>query len=189
LIKNDKISISEVIIVEGKDDTRRLKQFFEVDTYETQGSALTDDDLEKIEKLNNIRGVIVFTDPDFSGEKIRKKIVQEIPTVKQAFLRQDEARPKSKTKGKSLGVEHASFESLTEALKDAHQADITFSQIPTKVLAELGLVMSSDGRKRREYLGEKLRIGYVNAKQLPKRLALFAIEEDQVRKTMEDYRG
>ena len=34
----------------------------------------------------------------------------------------------------------------------------------------LGLLMGSDSRKRREYLGEALRIGYCNGKQLLKRL-------------------
>ncbi|WEV45049.1 ribonuclease M5 [Streptococcaceae bacterium ESL0687] len=183
----EKIKISEVVVVEGKDDTRRLKQFFEVDTYETRGSAITDEDLEKIEILDQLRGVIVFTDPDFSGEKIRKRIVQALPSVKQAFLRREEARPSSHSKGRSLGVEHASFEDLKMALSGAHNAREDFPEIPQAVLRELGLIMSDDGKSRREYLGEELRIGYTNAKQLPKRLALFAIDEEEVRKVMKEY--
>ena len=31
----EKIKIQEVVVVEGKDDTRRLSEFFEVDTIET----------------------------------------------------------------------------------------------------------------------------------------------------------
>ncbi|MDX5038838.1 ribonuclease M5, partial [Streptococcus suis] len=46
-----KIKIQEVLVVEGKDDTANLKRFYEVDTYETRGSAISDDDLERIEKL------------------------------------------------------------------------------------------------------------------------------------------
>ena len=59
-----KIKIQEVIVVEGKDDTANLRRFYEVDTYETRGSAINEDDLERIDKLNDLRGVIVFTDPD-----------------------------------------------------------------------------------------------------------------------------
>ncbi|WP_161948980.1 toprim domain-containing protein, partial [Streptococcus suis] len=81
-----KIKIQEVLVVEGKDDTANLKRFYEVDTYETRGSAISDDDLERIEKLHDLRGVIVFTDPDYNGERIRKIIMQVIPTVKHAFL-------------------------------------------------------------------------------------------------------
>ncbi|WEV60543.1 ribonuclease M5 [Streptococcaceae bacterium ESL0729] len=187
MLDREKIRISEVVVVEGKDDTRRLKEFFEVETYETRGSAITDEDLEKIEMLDDLRGVIVFTDPDFSGEKIRKKIVQALPGVKQAFLNPQEARPSSKSKGKSLGVEHASYEDLKTALASAHDARVDFPVVDQAVLIELGLIMSSEGRARREFLGEELRIGYTNAKQLPKRLSLFGIDEEQVRKAMNKY--
>lgn len=82
----NKIKIQEVIVVEGKDDTANLRRFYEVDTYETRGSAINEDDLERIDKLNDLRGVIVFTDPDYNGERIRKIIMEAVPTAKHAFL-------------------------------------------------------------------------------------------------------
>lgn len=185
----EKIKIQEVLIVEGKDDTANLRRFYEVDTYETRGSAITDEDLERIDKLNELRGVIVFTDPDYNGERIRKKIMQTVPTAKHAFLNRGEAVPKSKTKGRSLGVEHASFADLQKALSsvlgsydDDNHFDITKSD-----LMRLGLLMGSDSRKRREYLGEKLRIGYSNGKQLLKRLELFGVTLADVEEVMEHY--
>ena len=185
----EKIKIQEVIVVEGKDDTANLKRFYEVDTYETRGSAIDEDDLERIERLHDLRGVIVFTDPDYNGERIRKIIMQAIPTVKHAFLQRDEATPKSKTKGRSLGVEHASFEDLEKALSsvrgyydDDNQFDITKSD-----LMRLGLLMGGDSRKRREYLGEHLCIGYCNGKQLLKRLELFGISLAEVEEVMGVY--
>ena len=86
LTVTEKIKIQEVLVVEGKDDTANLRRFYDVDTYETRGSAINDDDLERIEKLNDLRGVIVFTDPDYNGERIRKIIMNAIPNVKHAFL-------------------------------------------------------------------------------------------------------
>lgn len=187
----EKIKIQEVIVVEGKDDTANLKRFYEVDTYETRGSAIDEDDLERIERLHDLRGVIVFTDPDYNGERIRKIIMQAIPTVKHAFLQRDEATPKSKTKGRSLGVEHASFEDLEKALSsvrgyydDDNQFDITKSD-----LMRLGLLMGGESRKRREYLGEHLRIGYCNGKQLLKRLELFGINLMEVEEVMGEYKS
>ena len=191
LILTEKIKIQEVIVVEGKDDTANLKRFYEVDTYETRGSAIDEDDLERIERLHDLRGVIVFTDPDYNGERIRKIIMQAIPTVKHAFLQRDEATPKSKTKGRSLGVEHASFEDLEKALSsvrgyydDDNNFDITKSD-----LMRLGLLMGGDSRKRREYLGEHLRIGYCNGKQLLKRLELFGINLMEVEEVMGEYKS
>ena len=175
----NKIKIQEVIVVEGKDDTANLRRFYEVDTYETRGSAINEDDLERINKLNDLRGVIVFTDPDYNGERIRKH----------AFLNRGEATPKSKTKGRSLGVEHASFEDLQKALSgvlgsydDDNQFDISKSN-----LMKLGLLMGADSRKRREYLGEALRIGYCNGKQLLKRLELFGITLEELEEAMSNY--
>ena len=185
----EKRKIPEVIVVEGKDDTANLKRYYEVDTYETRGSAINQDDLERIATLQELRGVIVFTDPDYNGERIRKIIMQEIPQAKHAFLNRGEAVPKSKTKGRSLGVEHASFEDLEKALAGlvGSYEDENFFDITKTDLMRLGLLMGSDSRKRREYLGETLRIGYCNGKQLIKRLELFGICLAQVEEAMARY--
>ena len=172
----EKRKIPEVIVVEGKDDTANLKRYYEVDTYETRGSAINQDDLERIAKLQELRGIIVFTDPDYNGERIRKIIMQEIPQAKHAFLNRGEAVPKSKTKGRSLGVEHASFEDLEKALsglvgsyEDEYFFDTTRSDDALPIL------------------GEELRLGYCNGKQLIKRLELFGICLAQVEETMASY--
>ncbi len=93
-----KIKIQEVLVVEGKDDTANLKRFYEVDTYETRGSAISDDDLERIEKLHDLRGVIIFTDPDYNGERIRKSLYRPFHGQTR-FLQRDEAAPSPKQKG------------------------------------------------------------------------------------------
>ena len=189
LALTEKRKIPEVIVVEGKDDTANLRRFYEVDTYETRGSAINQDDLERIATLQELRGVIVFTDPDYNGERIRKIIMQEVPQVKHAFLNRGEAVPKSKTKGRSLGVEHASFEDLEKALAGlvGSYEDETFFDITKSDLMRLGLLMGSDSRKRREYLGEALRIGYCNGKQLLKRLELFGVSLAEVEDAMAGY--
>lgn len=185
----NKIKIQEVVVVEGKDDTANLRRFYDVDTYETKGSAITDEDLERISRLNDLRGVIVFTDPDYNGERIRKIIMQAVPTAKHAFLNRDEAAPKSKSKGRSLGVEHASFEDLQQALSSVlgHYDDEYTFDISKSDLMRLGLLMGTDSRKRREYLGQELRTGYTNGKQLLKRLELFGVTLAEVEKVMEFY--
>ncbi|GFH41810.1 ribonuclease M5 [Lactococcus hodotermopsidis] len=185
----NKIKISEILVVEGKDDTANLRQYYDVETYETQGSAISEDDLDRIDRLNDLRGVIVFTDPDHSGERIRRIIMTAIPTVKHAFLNRDEARPKSKTKGRSLGVEHASFEDLQKALSQvtSNFEDEDNFDIAPKDLIRLGLIAAKDSRQRREFLGEQLRIGYSNAKQLLKRLALFGVSLAEVEDVMREF--
>lgn len=184
-----KIKIQEVLVVEGKDDTANLRRFYDVDTYETRGSAISEDDLERIERLHELRGVIVFTDPDYNGERIRRLIMDAIPTVRHAFLKRDEAAPKSKTKGRSLGVEHASFDDLYQALSKVtqHFDDEDNFDITKSDLMRLGLLMGADSRQRREYLGENLRIGYSNGKQLLKRLELFGVTLAEVEELIETF--
>ena len=122
--------------LKGRDDTANLKRYFDVETYETRGSAINDQDIERIQRLHQRHGVIVFTDPDFNGERIRRMIMTAIPTVQHAFLKRDEAVPKSKTKGRSLGIEHASYEDLktalaqvTEQFENENEFDISRSDL------------------------------------------------------------
>ena len=71
--------IKEVIVVEGKDDTKQIAKAVNADTFETNGSALSSKDLSQLAKLQAARGLIVFTDPDFNGERLRKIISQAVP--------------------------------------------------------------------------------------------------------------
>ena len=186
---SSKKKIPQVIVVEGRDDTANLKRFFEVETYETRGSAINEADLERIKRLHERHGVIVFTDPDFNGERIRRMIMEAIPSVQHAFLTREEAAPGSKSKGRSLGVEHASYADLARALEEVthNLAPENSFDIERSDLIRLGLLAGSDSRRRREYLGDRLRIGYSNGKQLPKRLELFGVTLAEVEGVMREY--
>lgn len=175
--------IKEIIVVEGRDDTRRIKEALEADTIETNGSAIDAAILDQIRYAQETRGVIVFTDPDAPGERIRKIISQQIPGVKHAFLKKAEARPSHKG---SLGIEHASPEVIRHSLEEVYTEKIETAgvTIPRSFLVELGLLDGPDAKARRMRLGETLRIGYTNGKQLKKRLEMFGITPAQVEKAV-----
>lgn len=97
----NKKNFNAVVVVEGKDDTIRLKQFFPgIETVETNGSAVSKQVLEELKKLSQSREIIVFTDPDFNGERIRRIVTEAIPTAKQAFITRKEGEPEKR--GNSL---------------------------------------------------------------------------------------
>lgn len=174
--------IKEIIVVEGRDDTRRIQESVIADTIETNGSAINEETLGLIAKAQAERGVIVFTDPDYPGEKIRTIISQAVPGVKHAFLTVDEARPKHKG---SLGIEHAAPESIQEALSKAYTQTIDQAQvIPRELLFALGLTSGPNASHNRKLLGDALHIGYTNAKQLQKRLQMFQITPETLINTM-----
>ena len=187
---SEKIKIDKIVVVEGRDDTANLKRFYEVDTYETGGSAIDENDLERLKKLHEKRGIIVFTDPDFQGERIRKIIMHAIPTAQHAFIQRNEGQPKSKSKGRSLGVEHADFEALEAAfagLETSSALTENLSCLTKADLAKFGLILAADSRKRREFLGQELIIGYANGKQLEKRLNMFGISLEKIAEVMKNY--
>lgn len=66
------MKIKEIIVVEGRDDTARIKLAVDADTIETNGSAIGDHVIEQIRLAQETRGVIILTDPDFPGEKYEK---------------------------------------------------------------------------------------------------------------------
>ncbi len=167
------MKIQEIIVVEGKDDTVAIKRAMNADTIETNGSAVNDAIIEQIRHAQEKRGVIIFTDPDYPGDKIRHTISSQVPGCKHAFLPKQQAIAKS---GKGLGVEHASSIDIRSALQEAQQMQaepvelITFADLHL-----LGLTAGAGAKEKRERLGVALRIGYANAKQLHHRLMKFGI--------------
>ncbi|MFC0525662.1 ribonuclease M5 [Pontibacillus salicampi] len=175
--------IKEVIVVEGKDDTVNIKRAVEADTIETNGSAVDESALTQIRHAQAKRGVIIFTDPDYPGERIRHIVSQAIPGCKHAFLPKKEALAKY---NKGVGVEHASIEAVQEALKNVYTMTEAYeSDITQEDLVIFGLVGGANARARREKLGLRLKIGYTNAKQLYKRLTMFQITRKEFVTAME----
>ncbi|MCL0330453.1 ribonuclease M5 [Apilactobacillus xinyiensis] len=170
--------IEEVIVVEGRDDTKRIKMAVNADTIETRGSAVSDETIKLIQKIAKTRGIIIFTDPDFSGERIRRIVSQAVPNAKHAFVARNKSVP-TKSDG-SLGVEHASVETIRESLSNLYtentQAD---EQINRDDLMAARLINDVQAKVRREKLCSILQIGYVNAKQLSKRLRMFGISKHE----------
>ncbi|BDH59919.1 ribonuclease M5 [Lysinibacillus sp. PLM2] len=172
------MDIQEIIVVEGKDDTTAIKRAVNADTIETNGSAISKETLKRIAHAQEKRGVIVFTDPDYPGRRIRAIIEEHIPGVKHAFLAKEKTIAKN---GKGLGIEHANDEDIREALKNVYtpskQGFIEVITIEDLMIAKL--IGHPQSKKRREQLGELLNIGMTNGKQLHKRLAIFQITKEQ----------
>ncbi|KOO48238.1 ribonuclease M5 [Viridibacillus arvi] len=173
------MEIKEFIVVEGKDDTTAIKRAVHADTIETNGSAISEEVLRRIQHAQEKRGVIVFTDPDYPGRRIRAIIEQRVPDVKHAFL------PKKKTiakNGKSLGIEHAKDSDIRYALSNVYTPRVASEDVQIITLDDLivaQLLSHPNAKARRERLGELLNIGSTNGKQLHKRLQMFQITLEQ----------
>lgn len=171
----EKIKIEEVIVVEGRDDTAAINRAVKAITIETHGFGMPDSIWPAIEKAYNSQGIIIFTDPDYAGEKIRRKVSEKFPNCKQAFLPKGKALKKG-----NIGVENAKPEDIVEALKKAHFTCKEGENIFTEEdLFQAGLVGRPDSKDRREKLGNLLSIGYGNSKAFLKKLNHFNISKEE----------
>lgn len=168
--------------MEGKNDTNVIKSYLNCDTIETHGTHISEQILKQIEMAQEKRGVIIFTDPDFPGEKIRSIINQRVPGCKNAFI----DRAKAKT-NKKIGVEHASKKDIMEALKQVmtYRMDIQ-ETLPYVDFLELGLQGNHDSAKRREKIAAILHLGKPNAKTLWKRLNMLQQTQKDIGKLLEE---
>jgi ribonuclease M5 len=78
--------IKEVIVVEGRDDYIAVKRAVDAEIIITGGYALPKSAMTKIKLASERRGVIIFTDPDYMGERIRRIIAGKVKGCKHAFL-------------------------------------------------------------------------------------------------------
>ncbi len=180
------MKIKEVIVVEGKNDTMKINQAVNAYTIETNGSAINKEILNQIAHAKEKRGVIIFTDPDYPGERIRRIVEGYVPGCKHAFLTQDEARD-NKSKINNLGIENASIDTIKKALSQVYERELKqINEITKNDLIKYGLVGGEGSKERREKLGKNLRIGYANGKQLLKRLSMFNIQKEDLIKEMKD---
>ena len=162
--------IKEVIVVEGKHDSSTLKQYFHCDTIETNGLSLNEETISYIKELNETRGVILFLDPDSPGNRIRHRINEAVPGCKNAFVDKVNARTTKK-----VGVEHANFEVLKEALENLVSYTEEKSNLTYTDLYELGLTGQENSSYLRSKIGKKFHLGDGNTKTMLERINYLGI--------------
>lgn len=167
--------IKEVIVVEGKDDTTAIKRAVDADTIETNGSAIGKEVLARIALANERRGIIIFTDPDHAGERIRKIVASHAPGCKHAFLPQEKALYKG-----DIGIENASPEAIRQALAELRtETTASSGEVTMDDMMAAGLLVHPEAAARRLELGKLLGIGYANGKTFYKRCTSFKITKQE----------
>ena len=167
--------LQEVIIVEGKSDITQVKKAIDAEIIATGGFALNQQTLEKINIAYEKKGIIILTDPDYAGEKIRKTLARKFPFAKHAFIAQEDAFFNG-----DIGVEQASIETIQNALAKIK----THTLEPKNIffyedLYENQLTGGNNSAFFRNKLGKILGIGYTNAKNFLVRLNTYGISREE----------
>lgn len=174
--------IKEVVVVEGRDDEERVKKSLDCECLITHGYGFGERLLSELENINRQRGIIVFTDPDYAGKNIRRKIRERIPNAKHAYLSREKARL-----GDDIGIENASFEDIRIAIKKARPEYIDYVKIYTiKDMFDYKLI-GPNSKKRRVFLCDELSIGYSNGKRLLMKLNTFQIDKKEVEEILKRF--
>ncbi|MBR3611086.1 MAG: DUF4093 domain-containing protein [Oscillospiraceae bacterium] len=121
-----RIKIKETIIVEGKYDKMRLSPLFDANIIELGGFQIYNnkDRLALIRRIAEKNGIIILTDSDSAGFRLRHYLSSAVPkaNIKNVFIPNVFGKEKRKAKpGKEnlIGVEGMSTEILLDAFRKA----------------------------------------------------------------------
>lgn len=174
--------IKEVLVVEGKMDVVAIDRAVEADCLITEGFNLKKQTLKNIEEAYKKRGIIILTDPDSAGERIRKFLAKRFPEAKHAFVPVEEA-----TANDDIGIEQAGPEAIRKALAKVHTLSFEPSQeFSGRDLIRAGLSGGIDASQRRAQLGAALGLGFANAKTFLKRLNSYGITRAEFEQAVVD---
>lgn len=167
--------IKEILVVEGKMDVVAIDKAVEADCIITEGFNLKPQALDSIAKAYQKRGIIIMTDPDSAGERIRRFLTKRFPEAKHAFIPKEDA-----TANNDIGIEQASPEAIRTALAKVRTMDWEPTNNFTGAdLLRAGISGSPAASEKRAKLGAVLGIGYANAKTFLQRLNHYGITRQE----------
>ena len=185
-----KIKISQAIVVEGRDDVDAVSKAVDALIIPTHGFGITKETWKVIDKAYKEKGLIVFTDPDFSGEEIRKKLSAKYNDAVHAYISREEAIADD-----DIGVENAKPESIRKAIEKALEnverieRKEPIDYVKMSDLSNMGLQGDEDSKELRVKVCEKLGIGYGNAKSLCNKLEHWGIGIKELEQAIQEIKG
>ena len=177
------MEVKEVIVVEGTSDKNHLLTFIKADILTCNGSAIDGFSLSYLEELSKTRGVILLTDPDYPGTRIRNEISLKVPLCKHAFIDKKKAVKRNK-----VGVAECEKEEIIKALK--HLLTPRTDVLKKNLLIDSDLfslnLMGENSQKNKEKICAFFHLGHCNSKTLLKRLNLLGISKKQLMEALYD---
>lgn len=169
----ERLHVQEIIVVEGIHDKQQVDAVVEADVVVLGGDRIGQRIMDVLRRASAHRGVIVLTDPDGAGERIRRRIDKVVPGCKHAHVPRSAA-----ISAQGLGVEHTAQADILAAIVQARPSQAVEEQVNLFTLADLlqaGLMGCAQASERRAKLGDVLGIGYGNAKAFLRKLNTLGV--------------
>ena len=177
-----KMHFEPLLVVEGITDVAFIRSFLDADIITTNGSDVPRETIEYIKEVKKHRDVVVLTDPDSPGKRIRDVLDKEIPGLQHAFINKQDAIKKHK-----VGVAESNKEAILEALRFAFETTAApKGNLTASDLHELGLSGNADASKNREKVAKVFHLGFGNAKTILKRLNVLGITKEQIKEVLDN---
>lgn len=164
----EKIKLTEAVIVEGKYDKIKLSNILDAFIIETNGFAIFKDKskLSFIKKLAKERGIIILTDSDHAGFMIRNYISSGVPKeqIKNVYIPDifgKEKRKDTPSKEGKLGVEGMTKEVILASLEKAgvsSTSSVCDNPITTVDFYDLGLTGGANSKAKRKAVCKALEL-------------------------------
>ncbi len=185
------IKLTQAVVVEGKYDRMRLSTLLDATVVETGGFRIFSDEdtISMLRVLAKKCGLIIFTDSDFAGFRIRNFLKNKITegNIWDAYLPDVAGKEKRKShpsKEGLLGVEGFSEEDILSALEKAGVTDSKICSSPSERITrfdlyELGLSGGKNSKERRSAVLKKLSLPcHLSSTVLPDVLSSVISKED-----------
>ena len=188
------LKLKQAVVVEGRYDKIKLSSILDATIIETNGFRIFSNEqgVEMLRVLAKRCGLIIITDSDFAGFRIRNYLKNKITEGQITHVYLPDVLGKEKRKAHPskeglLGLEGLSQDEILTALKNAGILDSEESQVPveriTKLdLYELGLSGHKDSKQKRLELLKALNLpSHLSANSLPDVLSSI-ISKDELYK-------
>ncbi len=177
----NKIQYPAIIVVEGTSDEALISSFMDADIVVTNGSDVPRETIEYLKEAKKKRDIVVLTDPDCPGKRIRDILNREIPGLLHAFVLKEHA-----IKHRKVGVAESSKEDVLDALSHiVPTASSDRGKLTMADLVELGLMGEDNSSSKRAKLERVLHLGHTNAKTLLKRVNALALTKEELQEALE----
>ena len=164
--------IPGIIIVEGSHDASHLSSIYNTCFVITNGYDIPQKEINFIKALKDDAQIIVLTDNDEAGYKIRERINM----VRDKLIDVVVSAPINK---KKKGIAECDIEDLRNAL-DKYSKN--YDEKYDIDLYKLGLTGANDSKQLREYISNKFNLGICNKNNMVKRLHLLGITYEELEK-------
>ena len=169
-------------VVEGKTDVAKLSNLIKSNYIITNGSEISKETLSSIKNISKRKDIIIFTDPDFPGKKIRDAVAQVVPNAKHVFVRKEYSIRKNK-----VGVAEATDEEILKALENIKEFKGQNQTYSLKFLAK-PQYFGCCTQEFRDFVSNKLGFEKCNNKRFIKRLNQLEISVEEFDELVREFK-